>query len=195
MSCDLLSKLYLWHIENSEMRWILSYVCVVICFQNCIFDISKTVLFRMTDNELCCDLLSKLYLWHIENSCLAMLTCCRVVVICFQNCIFDISKTVRTFVGVNPSQLWFAFKIVSLTYRKQCVYHSCTSFPRCDLLSKLYLWHIENSRFQYLRVYPLVVICFQNCIFDISKTVQTLYCAGNQRIRMSVRKEKSLCFR
>lgn len=41
----------------------------------------------------------------------------------------------------------------------------------------------------------LVVICFQNCIFDISKTAQCVYCVGNQRIIMSVRKEKSLCFR
>ena len=41
-------------------------------------------------------------------------------------------------------QLWFAFKIVSLTYQ---THHKCIRLVRrlcCDLLLNLYLWHIKH---------------------------------------------------
>ena len=174
---------------------IIDRYCVVICFQNCIFDISKTAAADLLNFYFCCDLLSKLYLWHIENSLVVPSEPTTTVVICFQNCIFDISKTAAVSGKEGSYKLWFAFKIVSLTYRKQPNCNKVIIFDSCDLLSKLYLWHIENSAVIFKVEFFEVVICFQNCIFDISKTAQCVYCVGNQRIIMSVRKEKSLCFR
>ena len=200
LGCDLLSKLYLWHIENNKAENVRKAIEVVICFQNCIFDISKTTRYRSYSTHLLlwfafkivsltyrkqqsgecpqsnrgCDLLSKLYLWHIENNAKPFLLLMLVVVICFQNCIFDISKTTRTFSLIALPSLWFAFKIVSLTYRKQLIIIHFRGLIRCDLLSKLYLWHIENNGRLSRNCSWVVVICFQNCIFDISKTTDVI---------------------
>ena len=90
---------------------------VVICFQNCIFDIPDTPVVTSSETSRCCDLLSKLYLWHTRHTPVVALTSNCSVVICFQNCIFDIPDTPNGFSGVVPTELWFAFKIVSLTYQ------------------------------------------------------------------------------
>ncbi len=119
-----------------------------------------------------CDLLSKFYLWHIRNSNpLTSLWELRVV-ICFQNFIFDISETVAHRLHIQRFLLWFAFKILSLTYQKQFVTSTFLHIFRCDLLSKFYLWHIRNSWIHLHNPWSEVVICFQNFIFDISETVQ-----------------------
>ena len=66
--CDLLSNLYLWTIENNKNRLTLRRVGVVICFQICIFGPLKTTEDCMLSIPVCCDLLSNLYLWTIENN-------------------------------------------------------------------------------------------------------------------------------
>ena len=43
---------------------------------------------------------------------------------------------------------------------------------RCDLLSNLYLWTIENNPFQAHLLVLFVVICFQICIFGPLKTTK-----------------------
>ena len=93
-----------------------------------------------------CDLLSKLYLWHIGNNGGEKFLNVSPVVICFQNCIFDISETTNMGKVTPLKVLWFAFKIVSLTYRKQSAITPLYIKMSCDLLSKLYLWHIGNNK-------------------------------------------------
>ncbi len=41
----------------------------------------------------------------------------------------------------------------------------------------------------------IVVICFQNCIFDISETTRYTYHVVYQRIKSLIRKEKIIVFR
>ena len=94
----------------------------------------------------------------------------RLVVNCFQNCIFDLSKTAIAPATAIFSKLWIAFKIVSLTYQKQLDISLMRIADRCELLSKLYLWLIKNSQIKFNYYGILVVNCFQNCIFDLSKT-------------------------
>ena len=66
--CELLSNLYLRHIENNCARHPLADQQVVNCFRTCIFVILKTT--KMSEVELpkSCELLSNLYLRHIENN-------------------------------------------------------------------------------------------------------------------------------
>ena len=115
---------------------------VVICFQTYIFVILNTALPRLIDVKIGCDLLSNLYLCHIEysrrcgsqrhgRSCdlLSNLylchieystedVCCRVcsVVICFQTYIFVILNTAISLWRCGSVMLWFAFKLISLSY-------------------------------------------------------------------------------
>ena len=68
------------------------------------------------------------------------------VVICFQISIFELQKTARYLYRKDIMKLWFAFKLVSLSYRRQ-------------------LTMKKNAL-------GLVVICFQISIFELQKTAQ-----------------------
>ena len=119
--CDLLSNLYLCHIEYSRPKeatgriqlwfafklislsyWIQPYrriyisQIVVICFQTYIFVILNTALQISTYQQMCCDLLSNLYLCHIEYSWWRGEIGRLSVVICFQTYIFVILNTAKT---------------------------------------------------------------------------------------------------
>ena len=120
-------------------------------------------------SRFCCDLLSNLYLCHIEYS--------------DTDC-FHISE-----------QLWFAFKLISLSYWIQLywpemllilvvicfqtyifvILNTAVKLRKagvncCDLLSNLYLCHIEYSSPSAYRTFRSVVICFQTYIFVILNT-------------------------
>ena len=69
---------------------------------------------------------------------------CRGIVICFQISIFELQKTARTLKKLLSSLLWFAFKLVSLSYRRQLCWREYTRYK--------------------------VVICFQISIFELQKT-------------------------
>ena len=94
----------------------------------------------------------------------------RIVVICFQICIFELLKTTVIGRQCYKHALWFAFKFVSLNYWKQLVNKSPNLFTGCDLLSNLYLWTIENNSLKIVDWIYIVVICFQICIFELLKT-------------------------
>jgi len=140
-------------------------------------------------------LLSKLYLWHRKYSIHLIHHPNLFVVICFQNCIFGTGNTaVTVFIRLHAA-LWFAFKIVSLAPEIQPTHRHYDVHYRCDLLSKLYLWHRKYSiewtvsmcaqlwfAFKIVSLAPeiqqikytlktvCVVICFQNCIFGTGNT-------------------------
>ena len=94
--------------------------------------------------------------------------------ICLKNRTFAVSQTTRPRNAFDVSQLWFAWKIVLLQYRKQQGYGHDNLYPRCDLLEKSYFCSIANN---YLRIsYPirLVVICLKNRTFAVSQTTLKL---------------------
>ena len=99
--------------------------------------------------RLCCDLLSKSYLWYIEYSFSDRFYPILCVVICFQNRTFDILNTAVPIDDPRPAS--------------------------CDLLSKSYLWYIEYSYITNPLANGKVVICFQNRTFDILNTA----CSAN----------------
>ena len=123
----------------------------------------------LLNRYLCCDLLSNLYLCHIEYS-----------------------PVVRS---DRKEMLWFAFKLISLSYWIQLGGTISTILSSCDLLSNLYLCHIEYSpSLSFVSCFKLwfafklislsywiqqgiilslqnyVVICFQTYIFVILNT-------------------------
>ena len=117
-----------------------------------------------------CELLSNLYLRHIENN---SPSCCIqqcYVVNCFRTCIFVILKTTRGVIQKQPLRLWIAFELVSSSYWKQHRFFNPPVAKRCELLSNLYLRHIENNLLMLHRRNFYVVNCFRTCIFVILKT-------------------------
>ena len=142
--CELLSNLYLRHIENNCARHPLADQQVVNCFRTCIFVILKTT--KMSEVELpkSCELLSNLYLRHIENN-----------------------EEEREKLWL---ELWIAFELVSSSYWKQQSWSALGCTVGCELLSNLYLRHIENNLLKYSVYATNVVNCFRTCIFVILKT-------------------------
>ena len=117
---------------------------VVICFHISIFDISETTVATKTVHSIelwfAFILVSLTYRKQLYRRRLWL----AYVVICFHISIFDISETTLANVLHKVVQLWFAFILVSLTYRKQPT--------------------LTSLRLEY------VVICFHISIFDISET-------------------------
>ena len=67
------------------------------------------------------------------------------VVICLKNRTFAVSQTTLLDTGRKDGELWFAWKIVLLQYRKQRPYGSVRKRNRCDLLEKSYFCSIANN--------------------------------------------------
>ena len=91
--CELLSNLYLRHIENNHGNAECIQRAVVNCFRTCIFVILKTTTQINQAKANRCELLSNLYLRHIENNQNISLMRKQIVVNCFRTCIFVILKT------------------------------------------------------------------------------------------------------
>ena len=179
---------------------------VVNCFQICIFVSDDTAflfffdndtelwiafkfvsLYRMTQQYSCltmtwpsCELLSNLYLcigWH---SIYLATYLSRLVVNCFQICIF-VSDDTATYSGHQYNNaLWIAFKFVSLYRMTQLDGVELLLLFCCELLSNLYLcigWHSPMSVPSAL---VIVVNCFQICIFVSDDTARWSQIITNQ---------------
>ena len=142
--CELLSNLYLRHIENNQIGLLIFPLPVVNCFRTCIFVILKTTLSDKPYSVGCCELLSNLYLRHIENN--------------------------ERKWKLIENELWIAFELVSSSYWKQPYLYNYAKRNRCELLSNLYLRHIENNLWASRGLFWYVVNCFRTCIFVILKT-------------------------
>ena len=117
-----------------------------------------------------CDLLEKSYFCSIANNCAVFRWAAKTVVICLKNRTFAVSQTTRFTIWKSGEELWFAWKIVLLQYRKQQAFlpinapivviclknrtfavsqttRRCTSSPPCccDLLEKSYFCSIANN--------------------------------------------------
>ena len=201
LSCELLSNLYLRHIENNTFLqitrlkrlwiafelvsssywkqpnyWAVVWVVVVNCFRTCIFVILKTTAIVHAGAGvglwIAFELVSSSYwkqrLWgHAEahrvvncfRTCIFVIlktTHSRLnniihqVVNCFRTCIFVILKTTCRPRGCWPATLWIAFELVSSSYWKQPSGDRNARHVCCELLSNLYLRHIENNPWRCL---------------------------------------------
>ena len=143
--CDLLSNLYLCHIEYSKIDRRNMERLLWFAFK--LISLSYWIQLKVNENNprQSCDLLSNLYLCHIEYSGSHCRRLYFIVVICFQTYIFVILNTAQTALALLTVSLWFAFKLISLSYWIQQRFRSISSRNSCDLLSNLYLCHIEYS--------------------------------------------------
>ena len=168
-SCDLLEKSYFCSIANNQHIPMQIFLGVVICLKNRTFAVSQTTVCLVTNGSTRCDLLEKSYFCSIANNRLAVLAA--------------------------PTELWFAWKIVLLQYRKQlgwkirwswgvviclknrtfAVSQTTITSPTCtllccDLLEKSYFCSIANNFACGGGVQWAVVICLKNRTFAVSQT-------------------------
>ena len=171
-SCDLLEKSYFCSIANNLTLYINILNIVVICLKNRTFAVSQTtwgnpktslsvlwfawkivlLQYRKQLIQLLmlllvrCDLLEKSYFCSIANNSI---------------------KAVSSWI-----QLWFAWKIVLLQYRKQLRYISIIIRDSCDLLEKSYFCSIANNSVTLPLTISWVVICLKNRTFAVSQTTK-----------------------
>ena len=119
--CELLSNLYLRHIENNCVTQSICRTKLWIAFELVSSSYWKQLHTQRWRKRLSCELLSNLYLRHIENN-------------------FYRNKT-------KLRKLWIAFELVSSSYWKQPLALEAIAQRSCELLSNLYLRHIENNNF------------------------------------------------
>ena len=122
-----------------------------------------------------CDLLEKSYFCSIANNHFEGISDDVLVVICLKNRTFAVSQTTQMLDNSNLSQLWFAWKIVLLQYRKQLPHLAAQHEARCDLLEKSYFCSIANNWWQLWPCAWLVVICLKNRTFAVSQTTRHQY--------------------
>ena len=92
-----------------------------------------------------CDLLGKSYFCSIANNWPLAIVFRLFVVICLENRTFAVSQTTFIFNKDWTWQLWFAWKIVLLQYRKQHLEPWLSRHLSCDLLGKSYFCSIANN--------------------------------------------------
>ena len=90
--------------------------------------------------------------------------------ICLENRTFAVSQTTLEQGSYLLDQLWFAWKIVLLQYRKQQEFSRKVEQFRCDLLGKSYFCSIANNPCPKCRTWSTVVICLENRTFAVSQT-------------------------
>ena len=195
-SCDLLEKSYFCSIANNRNNTALHSAVVVICLKNRTFAVSQTtfrnlviayprlwfawkiVLLQYRKQppiivhciKLGCDLLEKSYFCSIANNVWAKKLLAEMVVICLKNRTFAVSQTTITISSITMQQLWFAWKIVLLQYRKQHLGQLTREMPCCDLLEKSYFCSIANNMLRMGVNSMPVVICLKNRTFAVSQT-------------------------
>ena len=123
-----------------------------------------------SDISLCCDLLEKSYFCSIANNKNSVQVFNTIVVICLKNRTFAVSQTTRRLFTTLAPQLWFAWKIVLLQYRKQHTAFRVNAAASCDLLEKSYFCSIANNTSMPWSSARGVVICLKNRTFAVSQT-------------------------
>ena len=118
-SCDLLEKSYFCSIANNFFIHYLRPFVVVICLKNRTFAVSQTTRLAAVHHELMLWFAWKIVLLQYRKQLRNVHTMYIHVVICLKNRTFAVSQTTAANDNARQIELWFAWKIVLLQYRKQ----------------------------------------------------------------------------
>ena len=172
---------------------------VVICLKTRTFAVSQTTLTSSLSSGLCCDLLENSYFCSIANNWAAGLSIHRQLWFAwklvllqyrkqqvFDTCQFEyccdlLENSYFCSIANNgpvifayTDELWFAWKLVLLQYRKQPVSRWIREGNCCDLLENSYFCSIANNKLVILMPQLWVVICLKTRTFAVSQTTISL---------------------
>jgi len=138
-------KIVLLQYHKQLQEYGLSTLIVVICLKNRTFAVSQTTRKRIGMSSFLLWFAWKIVLLQYRKQLKACYTLSTRVVICLKNRTFAVSQTTVPYICRILGQLWFAWKIVLLQYRKQQACSSLQCRNRCDLLEKSYFCSIANN--------------------------------------------------
>ena len=168
--CELLLKICIFDIGNSQTLQAFQVRTVVNCFQKFVSLTSETAYHKKGTEDESCELLSKICIFDIGNSRLWVHTYTPVVVNCFQKFVSLTSETAHGDFNNDFNKLWIAFKNLYLWHRKQHWLNASFTHACCELLSKICIFDIGNS-YQYFDIHLLYVVnCFQKFVSLTSET-------------------------
>ena len=144
-SCDLLENSYFCSIANNTNTAHERKRRVVICLKTRTFAVSQTTRVSFARTCLGCDLLENSYFCSIANNRNYAMVLALFVVICLKTRTFAVSQTTLDWTFALPVELWFAWKLVLLQYRKQLSTRVELYRLGCDLLENSYFCSIANN--------------------------------------------------
>ena len=117
-------------------------------------------------------MLENSYICSIANNVVSRLSNVEIVVICLKTRTFAVSQTTKRIKYIPTYQLWFAWKLVHLQYRKQPKIKSMLCCNSCDLLENSYICSIANNKSSGSFPLGKVVICLKTRTFAVSQTTR-----------------------
>ena len=172
-SCDLLEKSYFCSIANNARSPHPRQYPVVICLKNRTFAVSQTTFSGTPVASTSLWFAWKIVLLQYRKQHIVNVTLGDGVVICLKNRTFAVSQTTNCFLFQLENQLWFAWKIVLLQYRKQLNNsHNAPSWS-CDLLEKSYFCSIANNRMFRTQAYSLLWFAWKIVLLQYRKQPQS----------------------
>ena len=150
------------------------------CFQICIFVLWQTTYSGLARSSVLLWIAFKFVSLSYDKQHERTRMLGRLVVNCFQICIFVLWQTTLGFRQFSDCLLWIAFKFVSLSYDKQRKSSGYATASGCELLSNLYLCPMTNNRMSNILLSEDVVNCFQICIFVLWQTTRLVESVDNQ---------------
>ena len=181
-SCDLLENSYFCSIANNFILFAISSSVLWFAWKLVLLQYRKQLTLCAYGSANCCDLLENSYFCSIANNQFVALYIRANVVICLKTRTFAVSQTtVRTRLH-NDSQLWFAWKLVLLQYRKQLIRIVFVVQFRCDLLENSYFCSIANNYSCLDYFTDKVVICLKTRTFAVSQTTHIRLTTGQYQL-------------
>ena len=178
-SCDLLEKSYFCSIANNLPLRMSIRPPVVICLKNRTFAVSQTT---RAERGMCADALwfawkivllqYRKQLWKVKADRPIRCDLLEKSYFC------SIANNSKIF-WLVLAELWFAWKIVLLQYRKQPWHILGYVSMRCDLLEKSYFCSIANNSKSTRNTFGHVVICLKNRTFAVSQTTALIFTLGS----------------
>ena len=149
-------KSYLWLLNTTCLRWVLSFPALWIAFKNLIFDYWTQPNFTSEPRQPVVNCFQKSYLWLLNTTCS-----------CLQR---------------NPRGLWIAFKNLIFDYWTQLGSGNIKIERGCELLSKILSLTIEHNLPAQLGFTFQVVNCFQKSYLWLLNTTLPKGCVCGFRL-------------
>ena len=143
--CDLLENSYICSIANNLVLALILLKLLWFAWKLVLLQYRKQPSTNCMVLLTCCDLLENSYFCSIANNSSSVSLPLKTVVICLKTRTFAVSQTTVRLYLLIPQQLWFAWKLVLLQYRKQHSIALSRLLICCDLLENSYFCSIANN--------------------------------------------------
>ena len=170
--CELLSKIIIFVMKDSLSPFSSTKAIVVNCFQKLLSSWWRTAIKTNIHCISGCELLSKIIIFVMKDSIASLIWMNILVVNCFQKLLSSWWRTASDILWYFLLQLWIAFKNYYLRDEGQPFTLGVWLLICCELLSKIIIFVMKDSRIEAECVATGVVNCFQKLLSSWWRTAQ-----------------------